>query len=199
MKKIAQGAESSIFLINETTLKKTRLPKPYRLEIIDNKLRKFRNKREFKVLTKLYENKVNVPELFEILNEKETGEIAFTFEYLDGDLLKETLNKKNLILAFEEIIKMHNLDIVHGDLTTLNMIEKGKKIYLIDFGLSQFSHKYEDKAVDLNLFFTCIKNEHPSFFKMKEKLTEKYLEKANFSDKIIQRLENIEHRGRNKN
>lgn len=198
MKTIAQGAEGKIIQIDNNTLKKIRLAKPYRLELIDSKLRKFRNKREFKVLVKLKNSNVNVPKPIKLTDFKKTNETSFTFEYLKGNLLKKVLNKENLKLAFEEIIKMHNCNITHGDLTTLNLIESNNKVYLIDFGLSLFSQKYEDKAVDLNLFFTCIKNEHPEFFQFKENLIKTYLEKANNGNKIISRLENIEHRGRNK-
>lgn len=193
---IAQGAEAQIIQINQTTLKKLRLEKTYRIPEIDTKLRKFRNNREFKVLTKLYESKINVPKPFENIANKE--EIAFTFEYINGTVLKQCLNEKSLLKAFNLIIKMHQLDIIHGDLTTLNMIEKQDKIYLIDFGLSDFTHKIEDKAVDLNLFFTCIKNEHPDYYKHKEQLLNTYKKNIELGEKIIQRLGKIEHRGRNK-
>ena len=193
MKTIAKGAEGEIIQINKEILKKIRTSKRYRISIIDTKLRKLRNKREFKVLNLLYDNKVNVPKPYK-LNEKE---FYFTFEYLKGTELKKTLDKNNLTKAFDEIIKMHNLGIIHGDLTTLNMIEN-RKVYLIDFGLSQFSTKIEDRAVDLNLFFTCIKNEHPSFYKYKKSLLNKYIKKVDKGDLIIKRLENIELRGRNK-
>lgn len=196
MEIIAEGAEAKISKINNTTLKKERLAKKYRLEIIDNKLRKFRNKREFKVLTKLYENNINVPKPLEISNEKK--EISFTLEFINGSVLKKELNEKNLKKAFNEIIKMHNQDIVHGDLTTLNMILKRNDVYLIDFGLSEFSMKIEDKAVDLNLFFTCIKNEHPDFFKYKEELEKQYEKKAHKGKEILERLKKVELRGRNK-
>jgi N6-L-threonylcarbamoyladenine synthase/protein kinase Bud32 len=192
---IAEGAEAKIVKIDKNTLKKLRLPKTYRISEIDTKLRKFRNKREFKILTKLYEEKINVPKPIENIANKE--EIAFIFEYIDGIVLKEVLTEKLLYKAFEEIMKMHKLDIIHGDLTTLNMLVKEGKIYLIDFGLSEFTHKIENKAVDLNLFFTCIKNEHPDFYFYKEKLLKKY-SKLEFGEKIIQRLKKIEHRGRNK-
>jgi len=194
MEIIANGAEANIIKIDNNTLIKKRTPKKYRIKILDTKLRKFRNKREFKILKKLNENKINVPKPIEI-NEKD---FSFTFEYINGNELKKTLNKKNLIIAFNEIIKMHNIGVIHGDLTTLNMIEENNKVYLIDFGLSDFSIKIEDRAVDLNLFFNCIKNEHPNFYKEKESLLKTYQKKVENGDKVLQRLEKIEKRGRNK-
>lgn len=193
---IAQGAEAKIIQIDENTLQKIRESKPYRISELDLKLRKARNKREFKVLSKLYEEKINVPKPIEISDKKEN--IHFTFEYIKGAPLKELLNEELLNKAFDNIIKIHQLNITHGDLTTLNMLVKNDLVYLIDFGLSEFTNKIEDKAVDLNLFFTCIKNEHPEFYKHKTELLKQYKKELEKGTEIIARLEQIEHRGRNK-
>lgn len=194
-KTIASGAEARIVKINKTTLKKIRDRKTYRIKEIDNKLRKSRCKKEFKILSKLYENGINVPKPYEITINNE--EIYFTFEFINGESLKNKLNKELLFKAFEQIIKLHNLDVVHSDLTTLNMLVKENEIYIIDFGLGKITNKIEEKATDLNLFFNCIKNEHPDFYRYKKELIEKYLNEKD-GEKIIKRLENIEKRGRNK-
>lgn len=198
---LAQGAESKILKINETTLKKVREKKTYRIPEIDEKLRKFRNRREFKVLQKLYENQINVPKPYKVIEiknkqTKQIEEISFEFEYINGTILKQTINETLLKKAFNQIIKIHQLGITHSDLTTLNMIEKNTKIYLIDFGLADFSQKSEDRAVDLNLFFNCIKNEHPELYKHKSQLLKQY---KNFDPKTIEKLQKLETRGRNKN
>ena len=93
---------------------------------------------------------------------------------------------------------MHNLGVVHNDLTTLNMIATRDKVFLIDFGLSDFSIKIEDRAVDLNLLFNCIKNDHNEFYKFKKELLEKYSKSISGGEKIVKRLFEIEKRGRNK-
>lgn len=193
---INEGAEAQIIQIDSNILKKVRLPKSYRISQIDDKLRKSRNKREFKVLSKLYESNVNVAKPIELSDN--LNDVYFTFEFIDGKNLKFVLNKDLLDKAFDEIIKLHNLDIVHGDLTTLNMIVKDNLVYLIDFGLSEFSHKVEDKAVDLNLFFNCIKNEHIEVIGDKKELLKKYEIEVDRGKEIVKRLENIEKRGRNK-
>jgi Kae1-associated kinase Bud32 len=188
-----EGAEAKIIKIDDFVLKKIRTEKTYRLEEIDKKIRKSRNKREFKILNKLNQSDVRVPKVFDINEE----EYYFTFEYIIGDILKNILDKELLFKAFNEIIKMHKEDVIHGDLTTLNMLVKDKEIYLIDFGLSEISKKIEEKAVDLNLFFNCIKNEHPKFYRYKQELEGIYLNNE-FGVKTIERLKNIEKRGRNK-
>ena len=88
MELIAEGAEAKIYLI-ENKLRKIRIEKNYRIKEIDEKLRKKRNKREFKVYSKLYENGVNVPKPIE-LNERE---FYFDFEYIKGSILKNTINE----------------------------------------------------------------------------------------------------------
>jgi len=195
---IATGAESEIHQITKTTLKKIRLEKTYRIPEIDTKLRKSRNRREFKVLTKLYENNILVPKPYKLIEDKRIDEISFEFEYINGQVLKNCLTKNSLNQAFNEIIKIHKLEITHGDLTTLNMIKQKttNKIYIIDFGLSEFTTKAEDRAVDLNLFFNCIKNEHPNFYKHKEQLLKIY--EKEIDKKTIKSLNNLELRGRNK-
>ena len=69
-------------------------------------------------------------------------------DYLNGELLKNAIEKKDYKKLSKEIGKkiavLHNNGIIHGDLTTSNMIFKDG-IYFIDFGLSFFSEKNEDK------------------------------------------------------
>lgn len=198
-----EGAEAKILKIDEDKLKKVRLEKKYRIEEIDSRLRRQRTRREFKVLTRLYENKVNVPEplkfedrLCKQFNEQtdvsDLEEFSIEMEYLKGEVLKNTIDENKLKLAFNEIIKMHELGITHGDLTTLNMIDHNNKVYIIDFGLAQFSERSEDKAVDLHLFWNCIKNEHNELYKFKEELLKKY------SKDVLNKLDKLEKRGRNK-
>ena len=157
MKLIAQGAESKLFL-DKNKVVKDRFRKTYRIKEIDERLRKFRTKREAKVIEKLQAINFPCPELI-FNNEKDTLEI----QYINGTLLKNILNKKNCIKLSKEIGKkvaiLHNNNIIHGDLTTSNMIfnkeiffidaEKSKisgiskkdEIFFIDFGLSFFSKK----------------------------------------------------------
>ena len=59
--------------------------------------------------------------------------------------------------------KMHDADIVHGDLTTSNIMirEVDSKAILIDFGLSTVSTVLEDKAVDLYVLERAFISTHP--------------------------------------
>ena len=60
----------------------------------------------------------------------------------------------------KSIAKLHKNNIIHGDLTTSNMILKDNKTYFIDFGLGFISQRYEDKAVDLHLLKQALEAKH---------------------------------------
>lgn len=193
MKPIKQGAESVIFL-DKNKIIKHRIQKHYRIKEIDEKIRKSRTRSEIKLLQKA---KVNVPKILDT-NEKE---MKITMEYIRGDLLKDIFNKlkekerlelcKNLGL---EISKLHSQDIIHGDLTTSNLILKDNKLYFIDFGLGFISKKTEDKAVDLHLLKQALESKHyNSFPESYNEVLKHYKHKD-----VLKRLEKVESRGRYK-
>jgi len=195
MKKlIAQGAEAKIFL--DGNIVKDRVKKNYRIKEIDERLRGFRTRREAKILSKLSSIGFPGPKLVDC-DDKE----KIVMEFVDGDKLRDVLEKKDYVELCKEIGEkvavLHNNGIIHGDLTTSNMILK-EQIYFIDFGLSFFSEKFEDKAVDLHLLRQALESKH---YKVWEKCFKSVLEgyrKAKHYDDIVNRLEMVEKRGRNK-
>ena len=192
-KQIAQGAEAKVYL--DDNLIKERFPKSYRLKEIDDRIRSSRTRREAKVLTKLEEIDFPSPRLI-----KSDDKSSIVMENIKGKMIKEILDEKN----FREIANkigsniaaLHNFGIIHGDLTTSNMIFKNK-FYLIDFGLSFFSEKAEDKAVDLHLLKEALESKHHKIsdgcFKL---VLHVYKNNAKNSDQILKRLEAVEKRGR---
>ena len=193
---IAQGAESKLYL-ESNKITKDRFSKKYRLKEIDEKLRKFRTKREAKILEELKKIKFPSPKLISN-DEKQKIEM----EFIKGQLLKNILEEKNCIKLSEEIGKkvaiLHNKDIIHGDLTTSNMI-LDKEIYFIDFGLSLFSKKIEDKAVDLHLLKQALESKHYKIWeKCLKSVLKSYKKNAENSKEILKRLEVVEGRGRYK-
>ncbi|MFW6231126.1 MAG: hypothetical protein ACOC32_03830, partial [Nanoarchaeota archaeon] len=96
---------------------------------------------------------------------------------------------------------MHDADIIHGDLTTSNIILEGRtrRLVLIDFGLSFFSQKIEDKAVDIHLFRRALESKHPAFFeKAFSAFCKSYEAASNNGSSVLKRLEQVEMRGRYK-
>jgi TP53 regulating kinase-like protein len=55
---------------------------------------------------------------------------------------------------------LHRAGIMHGDLTTSNVIVGDDGVYLIDFGLATHSLKVEDHAVDLRLIKETLVGAH---------------------------------------
>ncbi len=197
-KLIAQGAESKLYL-KENRIIKDRFSKKYRIKEIDEKLRKFRTKREAKILEKLSLINFPCPELIET-DKKE----KIIMENIEGELIKDIFDENYKKLSEEigkKVALLHNNNIIHGDLTTSNMVLKKetKKIFFIDYGLSLFSHKTEDKAVDLHLLKQALESKH---YKVWEKafnfVLKNYKKNAENSAEIIKRLEKVEKRGRYK-
>jgi len=193
MKILKQGAES-IIILDKGKIIKHRIKKLYRVKEIDEKIRKSRTRSEAKLLEK---SPVRVPKILNV-DEKD---MKIEMQYLNGELLKDIFDKLkekerlNLCKALgEEISKLHSAEIIHGDLTTSNLILKDDKLYFIDFGLGFFSNKTEDKAVDLRLLKQALESKHyKSFPKSYNKILKHYKHKD-----VLKRLEKVEGRGRYK-
>jgi len=196
---IAQAAEAIIYR-EENKVYKDRLKKSYRIPEIDEKLRKSRTKSEAKIIEKAG-RLIPSPKILK------TEKFQIEMEFIDGKKLSENLDKfteKRQLEISEQIgkntAKLHDNNIIHGDLTTSNMIinECGDKIYFIDFGLSFISNRIEDKAVDLHLLKQALEAKH---FKKWEKLFKSFLkgysESKNYKDSV-ERLKKVESRGRYK-
>jgi len=194
---IGMGAEATL-IRKDGKLIKRRTKKSYRLEILDEKLRKQRTKREAKLLEKA-SKLIPVPK---ILKTDEKGK-EIDMEFIQGKKLSETLdNLKNAEevckMIGQNIAKLHDSDIIHGDLTTSNMILKDNKVFFIDFGLGFESKKVEDKAVDLHLIKQALEAKH---FNNYEKFFRAVLDGYKISkhhEATINRLKAVEKRGRYK-
>jgi TP53 regulating kinase-like protein len=206
-KTIAQGAEA-IITLKDNQIIKNRIKKSYRIKEIDEKLRKSRTRSEAKIMNKL-SSIIPVPRIlktaalskskdFELITH-EKQEIIM--EFIDGKKLSENLEsldyKSISKIIGETIAKVHNQNMIHGDLTTSNMIFKDGKVYFIDFGLAFHSQKIEDKAVDLHLLQQSLEAKHFTIFEECLKIIlENYEKTANQGKEILQRIKVIESRGR---
>ena len=201
MKRILySGAEAHLYLEGDRLVKE-RISKNYRHKFIDNMKRKYPTRREFTILTKARKIGMNVPDVYEV----DEIEMKVVMEFVKGDNLKEKLDSYDRKKREEvckkigiQMAKMHDNNIIHGDLTTSNMILKSGKVFFIDFGLGYISVKIEDKAVDLHLLRQAFESKH---FKYSEELFKNalkgYKKLENFKE-ILERLEKVEKRGRYK-
>ena len=197
------GAEAVVFAdeVKKEVIKQ-RQPKKYRVNELDDKLRLHRMRREAKVLSALQQLGVPVPKL--IKTDEKTATI--TMRLIEGKKARDALDSSDYGGICAQIGKsvgiMHKNNIVHGDLTTSNIILSSHdgKIYFVDFGLSLFSNKDEDKAVDLHLFRQALGSSHHEIAEdCFAAAIIAYKEANNHGWKIVlNRLESVEGRGRNK-
>ncbi len=196
-KLISQGAEAKLFL-EEGTIRKERSPKAYRIRELDDALRGQRTRREEKILEKLAAIGFPSPRMI-----KADGKSLIQMEHIPGVLLKDILTRENCKKYGEEmgekIAMMHNHSIIHGDLTTSNMIvhEKNRGIYIIDFGLSFTSLKEEDRAVDLHVLKEALESKHYQFWDLCfQEALNAYQRHAKNAAAVIKRYGIVERRGR---
>lgn len=221
---IFQGAEA-VIIKKSNSIIKDRIKKSYRIPFFDNKLRKQRTKRESKLLEKA-SKLIPIPKLIKI------SEYKLELEFIKGKKLSEHLdNLKNAnqicIQIGKNIAKLHDDNIIHGDLTTSNMIYAGKfsknhklsvsdtypkstlrdnnlsndskfKIFFIDFGLGFESSHVEDKAVDLHLIKQALEAKHFKHFQVFFSNIIKGYKTSSNAPVVLQRLEKVESRGRYK-
>jgi Kae1-associated kinase Bud32 len=193
---LMRGAEAVISLKDNLVIK-DRIKKSYRIEELDEKIRRQRTKKEKKLLEKASKI-IHAPDPSPL---KKFNEIEMPF--IDGEKLSENLDKFSLekqkkicYLMGKEIAKLHEADIIHGDLTTSNMILKDYDIYFVDFGLGFISRKVEDKAVDLHLLKQALEAKH---FRNGEVLFKEIIKGyKNYREfkKVLERLKSVEKRGR---
>lgn len=201
MEIIKQGAESIIYLDdfdNQRVLVKERIPKNYRTKEIDERLRKERTKKEVKLLTEARKFGVETPPLLDV------SETKIIMQFIDGKTVKEIFYSNNdeevkkLSQEIGKIMgKLHANGIIHGDLTTSNMIFKDGRIFLIDFGLGEFSKRIEDQGVDLNLFEEAIKATHFKLYPLIWKnVVESYKKEYKSANEVLMKVDEIEKRAR---
>lgn len=201
MEIIGRGAEAILYLDifeKQKVLVKERIPKKYRITEIDEKLRRERTRKEVKLLTEARTFGVETPPLFNVAENK------ITMEYIDGKTVKEVFYhaaEEDIEKISKEVGKiiglLHSNGIIHGDLTTSNMIIKNGKIFIIDFGLGEFSKKIEDQGVDLNLFEESVKATHFKLYPIIWKnVIEAYKKEYKSANEVLMKVEEIEKRAR---
>lgn len=192
---LARGAEAIVSKVNDKIVK-VRPKKSYRIDVLDNKLRKLRTRHEARLLDRLKERGIPCPLLLSSDEDEATLEMSF----IEGEKLRDVLND-NVVLAGEMgriVGLLHKYDVIHADLTTSNFVFDGK-LHIIDFGLSFVSLRIEDKAVDLHLLDRALESRHHSVYPEVFKLAVKGYEETNpFAGEVLAHLKKVQLRGRNK-
>ena len=200
---IYQGAEAKICLskyMGYKVVEKRRLKKKYRIKNIDDKLISSRTKGETKLISDSRKQGVSVPIIYDV----DLDQGIITMEYIEGERIKDIFNdltEKDRIsicrLIGESIARLHNADIIHGDITTSNMILYCERIYFIDFGLGEISNEIETKGVDLHVLMEAIESTHSKYSNYFKHVLEGYKkELKDDAELIIKKIDEIVKRGR---
>jgi TP53 regulating kinase-like protein len=203
---LKKGAEASLFLASwhgRRVIVKARFPKKYRPAELDAKIRSYRTAHEPQLMHEAKLVGVPTPRIF-LVDMKNT---AITMEFVEGKQVKQVLppashkERQELCVKIGELIgKMHKHGLIHGDLTTSNIILSGEgKIFLVDFGLGEKNAELEARGVDLHLMKRALQSTHCQFaeecFRNVLRGYSEILGGEN-AEKVFEKIREIERRGR---
>jgi TP53 regulating kinase-like protein len=221
---ISQGAEGRIYLINfslaasplTSAIVKQRFNKAYRHIDLDKKLTQQRTVSEVKSIIKAAESGIDTPILYycdyvnnKIFMEQIKGEtvkcILHQLHWLDNDVDRELAMCITSLIG-STIARLHQSKLIHGDLTSSNMMIRGfhkhnspSSLTLIDFGLSYQCELLEDRAVDLYVLERAFHSTHPGSMQLFQLVLSAYTKQ--FSSQgaaVLAKLEAVRLRGRKK-
>jgi N6-L-threonylcarbamoyladenine synthase/protein kinase Bud32 len=185
----ARGAEA-VVTIGKGSVTKQRLSKRYRIRSLDARLIAERTRAEARIISLARRSGVPTPILRDV-----TGD-TLVMERVMGPLLKEVLTTENVREAGRMVGRLHTSGIIHGDLTTSNIIVRNGSCVLIDFGLSLVSSEIEARGVDLHVFFQTLESTTVNHRALEEAFIEGYGAEFPGSAEVLEREQEIEHRGR---
>ncbi|KAK2595143.1 serine/threonine-protein kinase bud32 [Conoideocrella luteorostrata] len=226
---VTQGAEGRLY--KTTYLNpdlpcalKYRPPKPWRHPVLDQRLTKHRILSEARILAKCRRDGLRVPALYAI--DEAAGWLML--EWIQGTPVRININKwlgdrtegiehdarlKDLMRRLGVAVgDMHKIGIVHGDLTTSNIMlsppaetapESSEKIdglsgeiVIIDLGLASGAVHEEDRAVDLYVLERAFGSTHPRAECLFSELLDAYKGCFKQAPAVLKKLEDVRMRGR---
>ncbi|PFH57658.1 hypothetical protein XA68_14747 [Ophiocordyceps unilateralis] len=219
---ITQGAEARLY--KTTYLQpdlpcalKYRPPKSWRHPVLDQRLTKHRILSEARILGKCRRDGVRVPTVYAV------DDVAgwLMLEWIPGKPVRVAINEwladstapvdddhtlRALLRRIGAAVGlMHKTGVVHGDLTTSNVMLTppphsshclAGEIVIIDFGLASGSIQDEDRAVDLYVLERAFGSTHPGAESVFEEVLEAYNKSFNHAPIVLKRLQDVRMRGR---
>ncbi len=186
---VARGAEAVVEIGAEDVVKR-RVSKCYRNPALDRRLITERTRAEARLIATARRAGVPTPVIRDVTPD------TIVMERVAGDLLKYVTTPANVSLAGEAVGRLHGAGIVHGDLTTSNMIIRDRQCVLIDFGLASTSPEVEGRGVDLHVFFQTLESTTENFEELKAAFIEGYAGAFPGADDVLSREHEVELRGR---
>jgi TP53 regulating kinase-like protein len=203
---LKKGAEASLFLVSwhgRRVIIKARFPKKYRPSELDAQIRNYRTAHEPQLMHEAKKAGVPTPTIFLV----DAKNAVIVMEFIDGKQIKQLLGdlsekeRAKVCVRIGELIgRLHMHGVVHGDLTTSNMILNSEgKIFLVDFGLGEKTMELEARGVDLHLMKRALQSTHYQFA---EECFESVMRGysavlgAEETGKVLGKIREIERRGR---
>lgn len=203
---IKKGAEANLYLADwhgRKAIIKQRLPKLYRLPALDEQIRSYRTLHEPQLMHEAKKAGVPTPTIFLI----DAKNATIVMKFIEGAQVKQLLNeisediRQSLCEKIGSLIgKLHKHGIIHGDLTTSNMIQNPEgKIFFVDFGLGEKTWELEARGVDLHLMKRALQSIH---FKYANKCFDSVIKgyskvfDAETVKAVLEKIREIEKRGR---
>ena len=196
------GAEArldSAIWLNREVVVKQRVVKGYRHPVLDRSLQVFRLKNEVRLMLEARRAGIAVPVIYSV----DLADNRIVMEEIPGLRVKDALETMPLDKAEcvcrkigEIAAKMHANDIVHGDLTTSNMLLNGERIVVIDFSLGLKSSELEDKGVDMHLLEEAFNSAHYRRSGLYGSVKDSYVKAYYAGAEVLKKVKEIEKRGR---
>jgi len=188
------GAEALVYLEEGTEgkkiLVKERIPKIYRHKEIDEAIRKERNRTEARLMSEARHSGVSTPIIYDV------EDFKLKMQYIEGVPIKYLVTPEIAERVGKVIGKLHSSGIVHGDMTTSNLLLAGEKLYLLDFGLAYFDKGLEARGVDVHVLFQTFESTHSSHELLIEAFKKGYASTFIDSEAVLKRVEEIKKRAR---
>lgn len=215
-KLMKQGAEARLYkgiYLGKPTIIKERFEKKYRHKHLDDVLTKERIKAESRAIIRCKAAGIQTPMIFLVDFDRR---MIFMEHYVHSITLKDFIETTNLnvlldlsIIIGRTLGRMHKGDIIHGDLTSSNILLVNKhnksnfidlndlKLVLIDFGLAHVDPSAEDKGVDLYVLERALLSTHEVADKLFPRILEGYKQEYKNGFKVIfAKYKEVRARGR---
>ncbi|MDG7011482.1 MAG: Kae1-associated serine/threonine protein kinase [Nitrososphaerota archaeon] len=200
-----RGAEADVVLGDWQGLPavfKVRKPLTYRLASLDQEIRRQRTVHEAEMIRHAKRAGVATPFLYHLDLQAST----MVMEYIGGKMLRDLaghMAEKDVEGPFfkfgEGVARLHAAGMMHGDLTTANVVSREGSLVFLDFGLAHRTSRLEDHAVDLRLIKETLVGAHPGISRAAlDAFFRGYEAKAGTPRfrRVRSQLRNIERRGR---
>ena len=173
---------------------KRRLPKSYRHPELDDRLRRERTRAEARLLSEARRHGVPTP----VVRDVDVREGTLTLQYVGESDLATDLTPDRTRTVGRHLAALHAAGVVHGDPTTRNVrvgeVDGADRAFLVDFGLGFHTGHVEDHAMDLHVFEQSVAGTAYDPDPLVEAFESGYAERGD--DAVLDRLREVEHRGR---